>query len=109
DAYREDGIGYRNMRSALQKLADYAKANNIRIYLAMTPDVHNLKDYQFGFVHERMKSLAAELGYKYVDLLGAFGTLSPEEVWAIPGPRHSDALEPKLMADVFVMLVANGS
>jgi hypothetical protein len=108
DAYREDSIGFRNMRDALRKLADYAKANNIRIYLAMTPDVHNLKDYQFGFVHERMKSLAAELGYKYVDLLGAFGTLTPEEVWAMPGDPHPNALGHKLMADAIIPVVANG-
>jgi hypothetical protein len=108
EAYREDSVGYRNMHSALQKLADYAKANNIRIYLAMTPDVHNLKDYQFGFVHERMKRVAAELGYTYVDLLGAFGTLSPEEVWAMPGDPHPNALGHKLMADAIIPSVAIG-
>jgi lysophospholipase L1-like esterase len=108
EAYREDGVGYRNMRSALQQLADFAKANNIRIYLAMTPDVHNLKDYQFGFVHERMKRVAAELGYTYVDLLGAFGTLSPEEVWAMPGDPHPNALGHKLMADAIIPAVTIG-
>ena len=104
--YGEDSIGYRNMRSALQKLADHAKANNIRIYLAMTPDVHNLKEYQFGFVHKRMERLAAELGYKYVDLLGAFGALTPEEVWAMPGDPHPNSLGHKLMADAIIPLVA---
>jgi hypothetical protein len=108
NAYHEDSIGFRNMHGALQKLADYAKANNIRIYLVMTPDVHNLKDYQFGFVHERMKRMAAELGYTYVDLLGAFGTLSPEEVWAMPGDPHPNALGHKLMAEAIIPVVAIG-
>jgi len=104
--YREDGIGYRNMRDELRKLADYAKANHIRIYLAMTPDVHNLTQYQFGFVHERMKSLAAELGYNYIDLLPAFGKLTPEEVWAMPGDPHPNSLGHKLMADAIIPVVA---
>ena len=35
------------MQARLKELAEYAKARNIRIYLAMTPDVHNLVDYKF--------------------------------------------------------------
>jgi hypothetical protein len=73
----------------------------------MTPDVHNLKDYQFGFVHERMKRVAAEFGYTYIDLLAAFGTLSPEEVWAMPGDPHPNALGHKLMADAVIPVVGH--
>ena len=35
------------MREALERLAVYAKANRIQLYLAMTPDVHNLSNYPF--------------------------------------------------------------
>jgi lysophospholipase L1-like esterase len=100
--YGEDQPGFVEMKASLRKLADYAKANNIRLYLAMTPDVHNLKDYPFGFIHARMKKIATEYGYRYVDLLPAFGKLSPEEVWAMPGDPHPNALGHKLMAEAIV-------
>ncbi|MGE4167539.1 MAG: SGNH/GDSL hydrolase family protein, partial [Xanthobacteraceae bacterium] len=87
------------MYRSLAKLAQYARENKIRIYLAMTPDVHNLKDYKFGFIHERMKKVASELGYEFVDLLPAFRGLTPEEVWAMPGDPHPNALGHRLMAE----------
>jgi lysophospholipase L1-like esterase len=55
-----------------------------------------------------MKRVAAELGYTYVDLLGAFGTLTPEQVWAMPGDPHPNALGHKLMADAIIPVLANG-
>jgi lysophospholipase L1-like esterase len=103
--YQEDAPGYQTMRAALKKLADYAKANGIRIYLAMTPDVHNLKNYEFGFIHERVRGIAAEDGYVYVDLLPAFGTLSPEKVWAMPGDPHPNALGHRLMAQAIFPVI----
>ena len=47
---------------SLKKLADYAKAHHIRLYLAMMPDIHNLKDYQFGFIHEAVQNAIATRG-----------------------------------------------
>jgi hypothetical protein len=74
--------------------------------MAMTPDVHDLKHYQFGFVHDRMKVIASELGYTYVDLLPAFGILAPSEVWAMPGDPHPNGLGHKLMADALTPVLA---
>ena len=51
--------------------------------MAMTPDIHNLKDYQFWFIHQRMRMIAQEDGYTFIDLLPAFGELPPERVWAV--------------------------
>jgi lysophospholipase L1-like esterase len=105
DVYREDQPGFVEMKSSLRKLADYARANDIRIYLAMTPDVHNLKQYQLGFVHDMVKRIAAEDGYRYIDLLPAFGGLSPAEVWAMPGDPHPNALGHELMAKAVAPLL----
>lgn len=97
--YESDQPGYRSMVSSLKQLRKYATNNDIRVYLAMTPDVHNLKDYKFGFVHKQIESLAAELGFIYVDLFPAFENLSQQEVWAMPGDPHPNSLGHKLMAD----------
>jgi len=97
--YDTQSEGYKTMEASLMELADYAKANNIRLTLAMVPDVHNLENYPFTDIHQRMKSVAEGMGYRFVDLLPAFGTLSPEDVWAMPGDPHPNALGHKLMAD----------
>ncbi len=104
--YQEDQPGYRKMLSSLKKLADYAKANNIHVYMTMVPDVHNLKQYPFGFIHERMQKIAADMGYTYVDLLGSLGSLTPEQIWAMPGDPHPNSLGHKLMADAITPVLA---
>jgi lysophospholipase L1-like esterase len=97
--YNPDEPGHQAMQASLQKLAAHAKANNIRITMAMVPDVHDLQNYRFGWIHERMAGLARGMGYEFVDLLPAFSGLKPEDVWAMPGDPHPNALGHKLMAD----------
>jgi hypothetical protein len=87
------------MKAALQRLADYARANGIRLYLAMIPDIHNLGNYPFGFAHESMAKLAGQLGYRYLDLLPYFGKLPPEQIWAMPGDPHPNSLGHQIMEE----------
>jgi lysophospholipase L1-like esterase len=100
--YRPDQPGFVNMEKQLRELADYGKAKNIRLYLAMTPDVHNLANYPFGFIHDIMRTIAAQDGFIYIDLLPALGKLSPEQIWAMPGDPHPNALGHQLMADAIL-------
>ena len=97
--------GYQAMLVSLQKLADYAKANNIRLTMAMMPDVHDLENYRFGWIHERMAGIAKQMGYNFVDLLPAFVGLKPSDVWAMPGDPHPNARGHKLMADAIYPLL----
>jgi lysophospholipase L1-like esterase len=106
NVYRDDQPGFIEMQNSLRRLADYGKAHDIRLYFAMTPDVHNLQNYPFGFIHEKMKKIAEADGYQYVDLLPAFGKLSPEQVWAMPGDPHPNALGHELMAKAIAPLLA---
>ncbi len=104
--YDPNSEGYKAMQSALKQLADYAHANNIAITLAVVPDVHNLENYPFTDIHARMKTVAEGLGYRFVDLLPAFGNLTPKDVWAMPGDPHPNALGHKLMADALFPVLA---
>lgn len=97
--YADDQPGYVAMQRELAKLAAYAKQHNVRIYLAMIPDVHNLTNYPFHDIHERMRQIAGALGYAYVDLLPGFGPLEPKEIWAMPGDPHPNALGHRIMAE----------
>jgi len=107
--YDPSAPGFQIMQSKLRELADYAKHNNIRLYLAMVPDVHNLIDYKFGFVHEMMQKIAETDGYVYVDLLPAMLGHPPEQLWAMPGDPHPNAFGHELMADaIFPALAGKG-
>lgn len=104
--YAEDQPGYVAMKAELAKLAAYAREHGIRIYLAMIPDVHNLRDYPFRDIHERMRQVAGELGYTYVDLLPGFGSLDPQQIWALPGDPHPNALGHRIMAEQLFPVLA---
>jgi lysophospholipase L1-like esterase len=103
--YNPEEPGYQAMRASLKKLADYAKANDIRLTLAMMPDIHDLENYRFGWIHEHMADLAQKMGYTFVDLLPAFAGLNPSEVWAMAGDPHPNARGHKLMADAIYPLL----
>ena len=51
--------------------------HGIRLYFMMIPDVHDLVDYKFDFVHDIMRDFAQANGYAYVDLLPAMSGLRP--------------------------------
>ena len=98
-AYESTAPGLLEMQARLKQLAGYARDHHIRLYLAMTPDVHNLADYKLAFVHDLMRKIAEDDGYSYVDLLPAMRGRSPEELFALPGDPHPNALGHQLMAD----------
>jgi lysophospholipase L1-like esterase len=104
--YEPGAPGFVAMQARLKDLADYAKARNIRLYLAMTPDVHNLVDYKFRFVHETMRQVAESRGYTFVDLLPAMLGRRPEELFAMPGDPHPNALGHKLMAETLFPILS---
>ena len=83
---------FRRAIDALSLLAAYARDNNVRVILAMMPDVHDLKDYPFANVHQTMRATAESLGFGFVDLLPALRGLAPEELWSLPGDPHPNAL-----------------
>ncbi len=105
--YSPNAPGFIVMQEQLKRLADYARQHNIRLYLAMVPDVHNLVDYKFGFVHDIMRRIAQEDGYTYIDLLPAFQGRPPDQLWAMPGDPHPNGFGHKLMADAIFPVIAS--
>jgi lysophospholipase L1-like esterase len=101
--------GFVVMEDELRKLSQYAQAHGIRLYFMMIPDVHDLVDYKFMFVHDLMRDFAKANGYAYVDLLPAMTGLRPEQIWAMPGDPHPNAFAHKLMADAIFPLIVRPS
>jgi len=94
------------LQAEYAKLADYAKAHNIRVTVAMMPDIHNLSDYPLGFVDDAFAAMCRQLGFTYVDLLPAFKGRQPDEVWAMPGDPHPNAVGQAIMAETVFPVLA---
>ena len=105
-AYDPQAPGFLRMQEKLKELAAYAASKHVRLFFAMTPDVHNLVDYKFDFVHETMRQIAEADGFVYVDLLPAMRGRQPQELYAMPGDPHPNALGHQLMAEAIFPAVA---
>jgi lysophospholipase L1-like esterase len=109
DVYDPAAPGYRAMRDSLKKLSEYAHAHHIRLYLAMIPDVHNLKNYPFSYIHEDLQKLARADGYQFIDLYPALQGLEPAQIWSMPGDPHPNAEGHRRMADALYPVLKAGS
>lgn len=99
--------GYQEMLAALDRIKAYADAHGIRVYLAITPDVHQLTNYPFRYIHERMAQVAAERGFTFIDLYRPFEHEDPAQIWAMPGDPHPNARGHRLMADALYPVLKN--
>lgn len=104
--YKPTAPGFLTAQRELKELADYAKANNIRLYFAMIPDDHDLINYQFGDIHDMMHKIAEGDGYRVVDTLATLKGNTPEALWVLPGDPHPNALGHELMAKAILPVLA---
>ena len=68
------------MNAEFAKLAAYAREHDIRVTIAMVPDIHSLTNYPFGLFTRSLHRPAHDNGFAYIDLLPAFKGLAPEEI-----------------------------
>jgi lysophospholipase L1-like esterase len=99
DVYKKDSIGYNKMKAAFEKLSVLSQNKGFDVLLVMTPDIHNLKEYPFSFIHEEIQRLSQQFNFFYVDLLPVFKGKEAKEFWAMPGDPHPNSKGHKLMAE----------
>lgn len=97
--YQQENRGYKYMVAALKRLREMAAEDGTKVVLSMIPDIHQLKDYPFDFIHQRMRALAEELGWTFVDFMKSLGSYKGPELWTIPGDPHPNAIVHKAMAE----------
>lgn len=107
EVYDPSYEGYKEMSDALRRLSQYAKEHGIRLYLAMSPDIHFLTDYPFTPQHTQVGELARSLGYTFIDLYPPLQGIPFQELQAMPGDAHPNARGHKLMADAIYPVLKN--
>jgi lysophospholipase L1-like esterase len=99
DLYQEDSEGYKTMFESLTELQKMAKEDGFKVILAMTPDIHQMDPYPFDFVDEKMKQIAAQLGWTFVNLYRPLSAVPAKDLWAMPGDPHLNAEGHRIMAE----------
>jgi hypothetical protein len=95
------------MNLAFAKLADYARTNQVRVTLAMVPDIHNLTNYPLGFVHDIFENIAHKNEFTYVDLLPSLSGLKSQDIFAMAGDPHPNARGHALMAEALFPILSD--
>lgn len=98
NVYAPDNRGLVEMESALKDLVEMGKRDNFKIILAMIPDVHQLQNYPFFFVHKQMRALAGKYNLGYLDFYESLRQYQGPELWTIPGDPHPNAQVHTIMA-----------
>ena len=91
DLYRDDAPAWVKTKDAVAHLAAYCRENNIRLLIAVYPELHVLKDYPFGDVTRAIKNAAGE-GVGFVDLLPAVADKEPQSLWVSPTDAHPNII-----------------
>jgi lysophospholipase L1-like esterase len=92
DLYKDDNTSFLEMKNSLIKLSEYSKSTNIPVLMTVIPDIHFLEDYPFNSIHDKMKSISKELGFKYHDLLPSLEGISFNNLEIIKGDSHPNEL-----------------
>jgi lysophospholipase L1-like esterase len=94
-----DAPGWIAARAAIGELADYCKANNIKLIVASLPELHDVANYRFDKVTQFVKKAALENGATFVDLLPAVKEQDSAALWVTPPDPHPNAFANELLAN----------
>ncbi|MDZ7818379.1 MAG: GDSL-type esterase/lipase family protein [Aliarcobacter sp.] len=98
--YDENYVGYKNMIKSLDRLAKYAKENNIRLYLTLQPDLHYLHDEKLNKYYKKVEEIAISKEFKFLNLQDGFEpSIKSEALWVMPTDAHPNILGHKIMAE----------
>jgi hypothetical protein len=101
--------GWLAARDAMKQLADYCKANGIRLIIASLPELHDVSDYKFDKITSLVRSTAHDLDVQFVDLLPSVQQAPSSSLWVTPPDPHPNSLAHKLMASGIYSALRSGN
>lgn len=107
--YKEDSQGFIEMLNALDQIMEHSIENDIRVIVAMTPDIHSMNPYKFNYIHDIMEKESYKRGFEFIDLLDSFLEIDDSvDIFAMPGDPHPNKIGHMVMAEhIFAYLQEN--
>jgi lysophospholipase L1-like esterase len=96
--YDENSPGLKDMQIALLRLKEMSEEDGFKVLFVMTPEVHQIKPYPFDQIHKRVKRLANQLGWPYLDVTDAIYEDPSNNLWIMPDDPHINSLGHEIMA-----------
>ena len=95
----EDGrsIGWLNAKANIRRLAEYCRANGIKLLIASLPELHDIEHYRFQRVTDLVHGAAKEYGAEFVDILPYLENYGSSELWVAASDPHPNALAHSLI------------
>jgi lysophospholipase L1-like esterase len=90
--------GWLDAKEALRKLADYCRANNIRLLIVSLPELHDVQNYRFQRITDLVHQAADEFGVPFVDILTYLKTQESSKLWVTPPDPHPNGFANEFIA-----------
>ncbi len=94
-----DAAGWLQSKKYLKLLADYCRANNIRLVIANVPELHDVEKYRFQLITDLVREATAEDGAEFVDLLPYFNGVKSSKLWVTPPDPHPNGYANSIIAE----------
>jgi lysophospholipase L1-like esterase len=94
--------GWLGARDAIRQLADYCRANGIKLMIASLPELHDVKDYRFAVVTDLVRAAANDSNAEFVDALPSLRREEAARLWVTPPDPHPNARANELIADALL-------
>ena len=98
EKYNENDKGYLAAKNSLITMQNFCKEKDKKCVLAMMPDIHSLNPYNLGFIHDKVKRLAENVGLDYIDLLPLFEGFKGQKLWNKYNDPHPNAFAHEISA-----------
>ena len=105
--YSERAAGWHAMQTAVSRLADLCRAQNIPLIIANYPELRELAPYPFSDVSAKIEALAQANDLPYVSLLPAVQNQKAPKLWVTPPDPHPNSYAAGLMADYLAPILSD--
>lgn len=85
-------------KAAIKRLADYCKANDIKLLVAHLPELHDVQNYRFGLVTDLVRQAASENQVPFVDVLPNLQSQPSASLWVTPPDPHPNGFANEFIA-----------
>jgi hypothetical protein len=105
--YSDDSQGWQEAKAAMLKMKKLAIDNDMVFQVVLLPELHELVDYPFSEVYERVAEFLTKNDIEVLDITPAFKVeTDPMKLWVARDDAHPNARAHKIIADSSIEFVA---